>query len=258
MGDVGHGVLLQPVRPAAQSAELARLGEQLGYRSVWVADEGLGGRDPFVTMAAIAAATTNVSIGTGLVNPYTRHPALTASAVASIDELSGGRAFVCFGAGGSLALGPLGIARDHPLARVREAMEVCRALFDGDTVDRDSTTATLRGARIGYGRSGLEIWFAGRSPLLLAHAGATADGVLIEFLHKPSLDTYVGHVRSGAAHAGRPMPPWRYSTCIVTDRARLDHIRPQMTYRLVDSPAAVRAQLGITDHHVAEIREAMS
>ena len=60
------------------------------------------------------------------------HPALTAAAVASIDELSGGRAFLVYGAGGSLSLGPRGIERDRPLAHVREALDVCRRLFDGE------------------------------------------------------------------------------------------------------------------------------
>ena len=190
-------------------------------------------------------------------NPYTRHPALTAAAIASIDELAGGRAFLAIGAGGSLSLGPLGMERDHPLARVREAVEVCRRLFDGERVDLDGVSVHLRGARLGYSRAGIEIWFAGRSPLLLAHAGGTADGVLLEFLHKPSLGTYVSQVRSGAERAGRAMPRLLYSTCVVTERDRLDHIRPHMTYRLVDSPAAVKEQLGITARHVAEIREAM-
>jgi 5,10-methylenetetrahydromethanopterin reductase len=251
-----RGLLLQPVRAARESARLARLAEDLGCSSVWVADEGLSGRDVFVTMTAIAAATSGARVGTGLVNPYTRHPAVTASAVATIDELSGGRAFVCFGAGGSLALGPLGIARDHPRVRVAEAIEVCRALFAGATVSRGGN-APLEGARLGYGRADIEIWFAGRSPLLLEHAGAVADGVLLEFLHKPSLPAYLDAVRAGATSVRRDLPRWHYSTCVVTDRARLDHIRPHMTYRLVDSPPPVSAQLGITDTDVAAIREAM-
>jgi alkanesulfonate monooxygenase SsuD/methylene tetrahydromethanopterin reductase-like flavin-dependent oxidoreductase (luciferase family) len=94
---------------------------------------------------------------------------------------------------------------------------------------------------------------------LLAHAGAACDGVLLEFLHKPSLGMYVDQVRTGARAGGRSDGPRLYfSTCVVTDRERLDHIRPHMTYRLVDSPAPVKAQLGITDRHVAEIREAMA
>lgn len=252
------GVLLAPNHTARVTVGMARLAEELGYDSVWVADEGTKTRDVFVTMTAIAAATQKVRVGTGLVNPYTRHPALTAAAIASIDELSGGRAFLVYGAGGSLSLGPLGIERAKPLLHVREALEVCRRLFDGETVSFDGETITLRNAHLDYARPGIDIWFAGRSPMLLAHAGAAADGVLLEFLHIPSLGTYKAQVMSGAKGVGRAVPRLLYSTCVITDRQRLDRIRPHMTYRLVDSPQAVKDQLGITPRHVAEIREAMS
>jgi 5,10-methylenetetrahydromethanopterin reductase len=258
MGSFTTGVLVSPVQPAAATLALARLAEQRGYESVWVADEGLGTRDVFVTMAAIAGVTSTIRIGTGIVNPYNRHPALTAAAIASLDELSGGRAFLALGAGGSLALGPLTIARRHPLARVREAIEVIRELFSGDVVTYEGETLGLRGARITYARPDIEIWFAGRSPLLLAHAGSAADGVLLEFLHKPSLGTFVSQVRSGAERVGRPLPHLLYSTIVVTSPDRLDHIRPHMTYRLVDSSDEVKAHLGITPEHVLAIREAMA
>jgi 5,10-methylenetetrahydromethanopterin reductase len=252
------GVLLAPNHTAQVTVGMARLAEELGYDSVWVADEGTKTRDVFVTMTAIATATQNLRIGTGLVNPYTRHPALTAAAIASIDELSGGRAFLVYGAGGSLSLGPLGIERDKPLLHVREALQVCRRLFDGETVTFEGETLTLRNVHLDYARPGIGIWFAGRSPLLLAHAGAAAEGALLEFLHIPSLGTYVEQVASGARAAGRPCPHLLYSTCVITDRDRLDSIRPHMTYRLVDSPQAVKDQLGITPKHVAEIREALT
>ncbi|CAB4815293.1 unannotated protein [freshwater metagenome] len=258
MSGFSSGVLLAPNHTAQVTVGMARLAEDLGYDSVWVADEGVRTRDVFVTMTAIATATRTLRIGTGLVNPYTRHPALTAAAVASIDELSGGRAFLVYGAGGSLSLGPLGIERDRPLAHVREALDVCRRLFDGETVTFSGETITLANARLDYARPGIEIWFAGRSPLLLAHAGAAADGALLEFLHIPTLGSYAEQVESGATKVGRSCPRLLYSTCVVTDRDRLESIRPHMTYRLVDSPDAVKAQLGITPRHVAEIREAMS
>jgi 5,10-methylenetetrahydromethanopterin reductase len=257
MGRFGTGVLLSPVQSPQQSAALGRLIEELGYDSVWVADEGLNTRDVFVTMTAIALGTSTLRIGTGLVNPFTRHPALTASAIASIDEASNGRAFLVYGTGGTMSLGPLGIARDRPLAHVREALDVCRRLLDGGTVTFEGETVTLRNARLSHTRPGIELWFAGRSPLVLGAAGESADGVLLEFLHKPSLDLYVEQVAAGARRIGRAVPRLVYSTIVLTDRDRLDHIRPQMTFRLVDSPDAVKERLGITPRHVAAIREAM-
>jgi len=249
--------MLVPEVPIPEVVELARRAEALGYRRVWVPDEGLATRDVMVTMAAIAAATTTIQIGTGIVNPYSRHPALTAAAIASIDEMSGGRAFLGFGAGGSLTLGPLGVDRPRPLAHVREAVEAARALFSGKPVDFDGETLTLDKALMDYGRSDIEIWFAGRGPRMLHQAGAIMDGVLLEFLHKPSLGDFIATVRQGAATTANE-PTLCYSTMVITNPDRIEEVRPHMTYRLVDSPTAVKESLGITEEHTAAIRAAMA
>lgn len=103
------GINIIPEGPIAGLVEVAVEAERLGFGRCWAYDEGLATRDVYVTLAAIAAATSTIEIGPGITNPYTRHPAQTASAVASLDELSGGRAFLGIGAGGSLTLTPLGI-----------------------------------------------------------------------------------------------------------------------------------------------------
>ena len=77
------GVMLSPHIPLPDLVELGRLAESLGYSRIWVPDEGLATRDVFVAMTALAMSTERIAIGTGIVNPYTRHPALTASAIAS-------------------------------------------------------------------------------------------------------------------------------------------------------------------------------
>ena len=248
--------MLTPVASVERIAELARLAERLGYKRVWIPDEGLATRDVFVTMAAVAISTDTLQIGTGIVNPYSRHPALTAAAVATIDELSGGRAFLGYGAGGSLTLNPLGIERSRPLDHVREAIEVSRSLFRGEEVDLEGESMTLRGAKFGFGRSDTEIWFAGRGPKMLHQAGAIADGVLLEFLHKPTLGSYVDTVRRGAATTGN-QPRLCYSTMVITNPDRIEEVRPHMTYRLVDSPAKVKEMLGISQEQSNAIARAM-
>ena len=99
-------VNLMPTGAIGDVVELAALAEQLGCRRCWVYDEGVHTRDVYVTLAAIATATDRIGLGPGITNPYVRHPGATASAVASLDELSGGRAFVGLGAGGALTLTP--------------------------------------------------------------------------------------------------------------------------------------------------------
>jgi 5,10-methylenetetrahydromethanopterin reductase len=208
-------------------------------------------------MTAIAAATQRVMIGPGITNPYTRHPAQTASAIASLDEVSGGRGFLGIGAGGSLALDPVGITWQRPLTAVRETIEANRALYSGEPVDYDGEFVTLRSAQLDYARADIEIWLAGRGPKILQLGGRLADGVMLDFLHHDTVGDAAELVRGAAREAGRHVKLC-YSTTLVTDEDDLEFLRPHMTYRLVDTPAHVKQAIGLSDDDAARIRDAMA
>ena len=110
----------------------------------------------------------------------------------------------------------------------------------------------MRAASIGYARPDTEIWLAGRGPKMLELGGRSADGVMLDFIHKPSIGGSVARVRAGG--------PARvcYSTAVVTDADDLEFVRPHMTYRLVDSPDEVKVAIGMTDADADRIRSAMS
>ena len=111
------GVSLLPDRPVTEVAELGAFAEQIGFDRCWLFDEGLATRELYVTLTAIALCTERIELGPGITNPYTRHPSVAASAIASLHELSSGRAFLGLGVGGSLTLDPIGIQRDRPIRR---------------------------------------------------------------------------------------------------------------------------------------------
>lgn len=246
-------VNIMPEAPVDRIVAVAREAERLGFRRCWVYDEGLAARDVYVVLAAIGSATSTIEIGTGVTNPYTRHPAITAAAVAALDELSGGRAFLGLGAGGSLTLDPLGLERISPLAVVHDVIETARALYAGQRVDHDGDTFALAQAFLDHGRPGIEIWFAGRGPRMLAMAAGAADGVMLEFIHRQLLDDEIARIR---AAADRPVK-LAYSTMVAMHPSVLDVIRPHMTYRLVDSPSAVHDLIGMSAADVATVRSAM-
>lgn len=255
---IPSSVNLIPEAPVADLVALGVLAEELGFARCWVYDEGLATRDVYITLAALAAATNRIGLGTGITNPYTRHPATTAATIASLDEMSGGRAFLGIGAGGSLTLDPLGIERSRPLAAVGDVIRACRALLDGETVTMQGEGFELRGAKLGFGaRPGIEVWLAGRGPKMLRLGGRLTDGVMLDFIHKPSLGEYTGLIHEGAA-AGDRRAKVCYSTMIITDDAAMAETKPHMTYRLVDSPPAVKELIGLTDADVERIRHAMS
>ena len=248
---------LIPETSISEMVELAVEAERLGYQRCWVYDEGLVTRDVHVVMTAIAAATRHLRIGPGITNPYTRHPAQTASAIATLDEMTGGRAFLGIGAGGSLTLDPIGLSRERPLTAVREAIDVARALFAGSPADYEGSTARLESASMAYGRPDIEVWLAGRGPKMLRLGGSCADGVMLDFIHIESLGDYVELIREGARESGNE-PLVCYSTAIITDQDDLEFVRPHMTYRLVDAPDPVKERLGLEPADVDRIRSAMA
>src|SRR5690242_937218 len=97
---VGVASLVEVAMP--ELAGRATAWESDGFDDIWVPDERLL-RNVYVSLTTIANATERVTIGPAVTNPYTRHPATTAAAIATIDELSGGRATLALGAGGGLA-----------------------------------------------------------------------------------------------------------------------------------------------------------
>ncbi len=245
-----------PEAPISEMVDIAIHAEMLGFDRCWVYDEGLATRDVYVTLGAIANATTRLKVGPGITNPHTRHPGQTAAAIASLDELSGGRAFLGIGAGGSLTLDPLGIERHRPLTAVRETMEACRRLWSGQSVDLDGEHVLLRAATLDYGRADIEVWLAGRGPNMLRLGGSQADGVMLDFIHQQSLADYISLVRSGAEETGRDARIC-YSTAVVTSDDDFEFVRPHMTYRLVDAPQSVKDALGIDAAATDRIRNAL-
>ena len=118
-----------PNLPLAESLRVIQRGEQLGYEMAWIPDQTFY-RDPFLVMAAWAQATEHIQLMIGVTNPYTRHPAQVARAIATVDEISGGRAHLGIGSGNRRELLlPMGFEQDAAAARTREMLTLVRALL---------------------------------------------------------------------------------------------------------------------------------
>jgi len=241
--------------PIGEIVELAVLAERMGYDRCWLFDEGVMTRDVFVTLTAIAERTSTIKIGPGITNPYVRHPGSTAAAIASIDELSNGRAFIGVGAGGVLALGPLAVERTRPLQVMADAVNAIRRLFAGDTVTMTSETFALNNARLGYARPDIEIIMAGRGPRMTNLGGRISDGFYLSYPYLPGLDDQVKMILDAAAGEERHIA---WSTGIARDEHELQQMRAQLTFRLVDSPPVVCEALGISDDQLNALRSALA
>ena len=226
--------------------------EHLGYEYCLVADEGLQ-PDVYACMGVIARETTRITIGVAT-NGYTRHPAATAAALATLDELSGGRVVLTMLAGGSMTLGPLGIARDRPYRVLADAIQVMQLLWSGEEVSWTGETCSLDRARLGLGRREIPVWIASRGPLVLGLAGRAADGVILTV--KPDVGAALGLVGDAANEAARPRPQPMYLGRICYTAELLEAQRRTLSFVLMDSPRRVLKSLGLDEREVGIVEEA--
>ncbi|HJM28586.1 MAG: LLM class flavin-dependent oxidoreductase [Acidimicrobiales bacterium] len=250
-------VNMMPNIPAKEIADLANYAERKGCKRCWVYDEGLTTRDVYVTLAAVALKTKTIQLGPGITNAYVRHPAATASAIATLDELSDGRAFVGIGAGGGLTLDPMCISRTNPLTTVREMVESLRSLFQKQKTTFEGTSFSLSNARLSYGRPDLEIILAGRGPKMLQLGADIADGFYLSYIYKDHLSRVMSVLRNGRASKQGNFHV-TYSTMLATNEKELTEARGQLSFRLVDSPEEIKQELGMTRNDVLRIKQALS
>ncbi|WP_336035320.1 5,10-methylenetetrahydromethanopterin reductase [Halobacterium yunchengense] len=190
-----RGVELTPEVPVEEVASLAADAEAAGFDAVFASCH-YNNRDPFVALDRVAAATSEVSLGPGVANPYDTHPVKLASQVGTLDEVSGGRAVLGLGAGDASTLRNLGVDRDRPLRRVLEAMKVAQGLWDGERVDHDGTFVA-RDAGLNYDVGDVPVYVGAQGPHMLRMAGKHADGVLVNASHERDLSWAADRVAEG-------------------------------------------------------------
>jgi len=238
-----HGIASGP-----ELAAYGRLAEEHGYESLWVTERYFH-EETASLLGYLAASTTALRLGVGVVNPYTRHPALTAMTAATLDRVSGGR-FV------------LGLGRSErdvietrmgmPYGRGRETMEAAvalvRRLLAGERVSETTGPFRVTGARLAIRpvQQPLPLYLAAIGPKALRLAGRIADGVLLNAYVSPAYVRWaVGVLHEAARAAGR-------------DPAGID-VACMLVVRLTDDPAALMPSLKervarlLAEPHVGEI-----
>ena len=131
-------------------------------------------------LAHFAEHTSRVKIGPCVTDPYSRHPALTAMAIATLDEISARRAILGIGAGIS-GFAELGVERKKPARAIREAIELIRMLLRGETVTYQGDVIRFHDGKLGFAphRAEIPVYVASNGPLGQKMAGAIADGAIM-------------------------------------------------------------------------------
>jgi len=173
-------LLLLGDAPIEQLVGRVKLAEASNFDTVWLADERFF-REVYSCLALFAANTCRVALGPCVTDPFARHPALTAMAIATLDEISGGRAVLGLGAGIS-GFAELGIERKKPPRAMREAIELIRALLRGEQIDFHGEIVQFYNGRLSFRprRAEIPVYVATNGPLGKRMAGALADAVIVE------------------------------------------------------------------------------
>jgi probable F420-dependent oxidoreductase len=191
------GFTLKPEHSIERTLTLTRLAEAAGFTYGWLFDSHVLWREPYPLLTLMARETERMRLGTCVTNPGTREPTVTASTLATLDEISDGRMDLGIGRGDSArrVLGKPPIT----MAQTEEAIRVIKSLVQGDSVSYEGTELRLPWA----GRWTLPVWVAGYGPLALAMTGRVADGVILQLGDPDLIRWLAGQVRASAAAAGR-------------------------------------------------------
>jgi 5,10-methylenetetrahydromethanopterin reductase len=229
--------------PHDRYLDYARLCELLGFDSFNHADEKWT-RDVWVRLAVAGAATSRIGLGVTVTDPFTRHPAITAQAAATLAEATNGRFRLMLGIGSHFETLPgYGVVKG-PLA-MREMVEVMRAMWRNERVTFDGKVVKLDGATFDFDFDQSltpEVYIAGRGPMALASAGRVADGVLIgSFATPPGIEWAKEQIGQGLEKAGRgwddiKLSSWIYVTILDDpDEPLPDNIRRGMSHAMWSS-----------------------
>lgn len=192
------GFTLKPENDLKRTVDLTRRAEANGFTYGWLFDSHVLWREPYVLLTLMAQATTRMRLGTCVTNPATREPSVTASALAVLDELSGGRMDLGIGRGDS-ARRVLG-KPPTSMKTLEEAIALIRDLVEGRSATFEGTELVLPWT----GKWKLPVWVAGYGPMALTMTGRVADGLILQLADPDLIRWFVSQLREAEAAAGRP------------------------------------------------------
>jgi len=261
------GLYLQDKHPIREGMEYARYAEQKGFDAVWQAESRLV-RDAIVPMAAFAAVTDRIKIGSGVINNWTRNAAVTAATFSTLDDLAPGRILCGIGAWWEPLASKVGVDRRKPLKAMREVIEVVRRLLAMETVTFEGEFVQCRDVEIDIVHGDrspkqVPIYIGATGDQMLALGGEIADGVLMNYLVSPQYnENALRHIESGAKRVGRTLDdvdrPQLVVVSMDTDRERaLDNARELVTQYLGQQPHIMKAS-GVSEDVLAEIQQVLT
>lgn len=254
---------LQDAHDLRDGLDYARYAEEKGFEAVWQAESRLV-RDAIVPMAAYAAVTEEIKVGSGVINNWTRNIGLLAATFLTLDDLAPGRVLCGVGAWWDPLAKNVGIERRKPLTAMRETVEVLRRLLDMERVTFHGEFHHVEGIELDvvHGRReprNVPIYIGATGPKMMALAGEIADGVVLNYCVPPEYnDGAMEQLQVGAARAGRSLDSLDRPQLVVCsvdqerDRA-LDTSRELLVQYIAQQPHIAKAS-EVSQDVVSEIQ----
>jgi 5,10-methylenetetrahydromethanopterin reductase len=260
-------IYLQDAHPIRDGMRYAQLCEAAGFAAVWQAESRLV-REATVPMAAFLAATDTIKVGSGVVNNWTRNPALLASTFSTLDDLAPGRVILGIGSWWDPLAARVGIDRSRPLKAMRETVEAVRALLADERVTYEGEFVHLDDVELDYVHQerrpkDVPIYIGATGMQMMALTGEIADGVLLNYLVSPDYNAVaMDHLATGCAKAGRSVDDLdrpQLVVCSVDDDrdAALDAARLLVTQYLGQQPHLMKAS-GVGEDVLEEIHKVLT
>jgi 5,10-methylenetetrahydromethanopterin reductase len=265
--DYPVALYLQDAHDIREGLGYVQQAEAKGFDAVWQADSRLV-RDAIVPMAAFAAATDRIRIGSGVVDIWTRNPARLASTFSTLDDLAPGRIICGLGAWWDPLAARVGIDRAKPLRVMREVVAAVRGLLADETVTLDGHHVHLDAVELDYvyqqrRPKAVPIYIGATGMQMMELAGEVADGVVLNYLVEPAYNTEaMAALARGAARAGRTVDELDRPQLVICSvdrdrRAALDSARLLVTQYLGQQPHLMKAS-GVPQALLDEIAQVMS
>ncbi len=258
---------LQDAHSLQDAIKYVQYAEQRGFEAVWQAESRLV-RDAIVPMAAFAATTSRIKIGSGVINNWTRNAGVIAATFLTLDDLAPNRIICGIGAWWDPLARKVGINRTKPLLAMRETVVTVRALLARQRVTYHGEFVNLDDVELDvvHGRKearNVPIYIGATGPQMMALTGEIADGAVLNYLVAPRYnEAALNQLEIGARKAGRSIDeidrPQLVVCSVDEDRAKaLDGARKLVTQYLGQQPHIMKAS-GVSQELLDEIGQVLT
>ncbi len=249
-----------------QVVKYCKLAESKDIDYAWITNH-YNNRHCYPTLAMIAANTDSLKMGPGIMNTFTDTPAAIASFMATLNEISDGRAVLGIGPGDLSTLPKLAIQGEKPVARLEEGIVQIRRLLAGEEIKKtgqmqffDYDGAKLTGVTL-PGKKGIPVYVGAQGPKMLELAGKIGDGSLINASNPKDFEIAIPIIKQAEAAAGKKGHDVGAYTAISVDKDKkkaMNAAKIVAAFIAAGSPPPLLQRHGLDMGNVAKIKEALA